>query len=104
MEIKSGDEKMEFKSDDESDHDFKIQMSDDDSDTALNIKRSHDDSDTAHNLEREIEYARAPSEDESTSDLEGPMIYAVTSALEDEEDYEEDQKNTRAHDPTKNGS
>jgi hypothetical protein len=32
------------------------------------------------------------------------MIVAVTSASEDEEDYEEDQKNTRAHDPTKNGS
>jgi hypothetical protein len=59
MEFESGDEKMEFKSDNESDHDFKIQRSDDDSDTALKIERSDDDSDTAHNLEREIEYAHA---------------------------------------------
>jgi hypothetical protein len=43
------------------------------------------------NLEREIQYARAASEDESTSDIEGAMIDAVTSASEDEEDYEKDQ-------------
>ena len=78
MEFESDDEKMEFESDDESDHDFKIQ-------------RSDDDSDTAQNLEREIQYARAASEDESTSDLEGAMIDAVTSASEDKEDYKKDQ-------------
>jgi len=78
MEFESDDEKMEFESYDESDHDFKIQ-------------RSDDDSDTAQNLEREIQYARAASEDQSISDLEGAMIDAVTSASEDEEDYEKDQ-------------
>jgi hypothetical protein len=76
MEFESGDEKMKSESDDESDHDFKIQ-------------RPDDDSDTAQNLERVIEYERAASEDESTSDLEGATIDAVTSAS-DEEDYEKD--------------
>ena len=77
MEFERNDEKMEFENDDNSDHDFKIQ-------------RSDDDSDTAQNLEREIQYARAASEDQSTSDLEGAMIDAVTSASEEEEDYEKD--------------
>ena len=65
---------MGFESEDESDHDFKIQ-------------RSDDDSDTAQNLEREIQYARAASGEETTSDIEDAMIDAVTS----EEDYEKDQ-------------
>jgi hypothetical protein len=52
----------------------------------------HDDkSDAAHNLEREIDVPRATSEDKEASDLEGAMIDAVTSASEDEEDYEADQ-------------
>ena len=66
---------MEFESDVESDHEFKID----------------DDSDTAQNLEREIQYARAASEEETTSDIEDAMIDAVTSDSEDEEDYEKDQ-------------
>ena len=66
---------MEFESDVESDHEFKID----------------DDSDTAQNLEREIQYARAASEEKTTSDIEDAMIDAVTSASEDEEDYEKDQ-------------
>jgi hypothetical protein len=78
MEFERNDEKMEFENDDNSDHDFKIQ-------------RSDDDSDTAQTLQRQIQYARAALEDESTSDLEGAMINAVTSASEDEEDYEKDQ-------------
>ena len=78
MEFDSGDEKMEFESEDESDHDFKFQ-------------RSDDDSDTAQNLEREIQYARAASEEETTPDIEDAMIDAVTSDSEDEEDYEKDQ-------------
>ena len=78
MEFESDDEKMEFESDDESDHDFKIQ-------------RSDDDSDTAQNLEREIQYARAASEEETTSDIEEAMIQGESSDSEDEEDYEKDQ-------------
>jgi hypothetical protein len=71
----ASDASMEFESDVESDHEFKID----------------DDSDTAQNLEREIQYARAASEEETTSDIEDAMIDAVTSDSEDEEDYEKDQ-------------
>jgi hypothetical protein len=74
------DASMEFDSDNgqeefESDHEFKID----------------DDSDTAQNLEREIQYARAASEEETTSDIEDAMTDEVTSDSEDEEDYEKDQ-------------
>ena len=61
------------------------------SDHAFKIEGYDDESDTAHNLKREIEYARAASEDENTSDLEGAVIDTVTSASEDEEDYKADQ-------------
>jgi dihydrodipicolinate reductase len=84
---------MEFDSDNgqeefESDHEFKID----------------DESDTAQTLEREIQYARAASEEETTSDIEEAMsqeettsdigeamIQGESSDSEDEEDYEEDQ-------------
>jgi len=74
------DASMEFDSDNgqeefESDHEFKID----------------DESDTAQNLEREIQYARAASEEETTSDIEEAMIQGESSDSEDEEDYEEDQ-------------
>jgi hypothetical protein len=72
------DASMEFESDDEIDHNLKIVEYD-------------DESDAAHNLERDIDVARAASENKEASDLEGAMIDAVTPASEEEEDYEADQ-------------
>ena len=82
---------MEFDSDNgqeesESDHDDKKEEFESDHEFEID-----DESDTAQNLEREIQYARAASEEETTSDIEEAMIQGESSDSEDEEDYEEDQ-------------
>jgi hypothetical protein len=85
------DASMEFDSDNgqeefESDHDDKKEEFESDHEFEID-----DESDTAQNLEREIQYARAASEEETTSDIEEAMIQGESSDSEDEEDYEEDQ-------------